>query len=113
MKEIDVYEQYFAARGVWNGRPRHGALVKLTAVSDSGTVRYDVAVTFFPHDSEEDYAVSYDAFFSKTVYEGTGRRSKKREETLLSSFREQIDALAAEAGGAVLWDQPLRDARRG
>lgn len=51
MKEINVYEQYFAARGVWNGRARHGALVMLTAVSDSGTVRYDVAVTFFPHDS--------------------------------------------------------------
>ena len=39
--------------------------------------------------------------------------AKKREEALLADFRVQIDALAAEAGGEVFWEKPLREARRG
>ena len=57
--------------------------------------------------------MSYDAFFEKVLYEGKGRRSKKKEQAFMESFRETIDSVAAENGGKVLWDEPLGDARRG
>ena len=110
---INVYEQYFAAQAEYNGVPRHAALVMLIADSEAGQIRYEAAVTFFPHNDEEDYAVSYDAYFSKTLYQAKGRRSKKREQVLMDEFRKHIDELANEAGGEVYWDQPLREARWG
>ena len=113
MATLNVYEQYYAADLVANGVPRHAASVMLIVDSESGQIRYEAAVTFFPHNDEEDFAVSYDAYFSKVLYEGKGRRSKKREQTLLESFREAIDTLAHEAGGEVYWDCPLREARWG
>ena len=109
---VNVYEQYFAAEGEFSGVRRRGALVMLISDSEAGQIRYEAAVTFFPHADEEDFAVSWDAYFSKTLYEGKGRRSKKREAALLETLRETVDALAAETGGAVYWDEPLRDARR-
>ena len=125
MDDLNVYEQYFAAEMTANGRPRHAALVNLIAQSGEGKIRYEAAVSFFPYDDPEDFMVSYDAYFSKTLYEGTGRRSKKREKALLADFRETIDELTknpencanfAENGtlwteGTVFWDQPLMDAR--
>ena len=113
MATLNVYEQYFAAEMEFNGVPRHAALVMLIADSDAGQIRYEAAVTFFPHNDDEDYAVSYDAYFSKVIYEGKGRRSKKREQQLLSEFRDHIDELAQQAGGEVHWEQPLREARWG
>ena len=113
MATINVYEQYFAAEAEYDGVPRHGAKVMLIATSEDGNIRYEAAVTFFPHRDEEDYAVSYDAYFSKVLYEAKGRRSKKREEALMQELQQHIDELAQEAGGAVCWDQPLREARRG
>ena len=113
MATINVYEQYFAAEMDFNGVSRHAALVMLIADSDAGQIRYEAAVTFFPHNDEEDYAISYDAYFSKVLYEAKGRRSKKREQALLEQFREAIDVLAHEVGGEVYWDCPLREARRG
>ena len=113
MKEIDVYEQYFSAQLVFNDVERHGAKVMLIATSDAGTIRYEAAVSFFPHVDEEDFAVSYDAYFSKELYSANGRRSKKREEALLPGLQAEIDALAAEQGGEVHWDKPLGEARRG
>ena len=110
---INVYEQYFAAQAEYNGVPRHAALVMLIADSEAGNIRYEAAVTFFPHNDEEDYAVSYDAYFSKTLYQAKGRRSKKREQQLLDEFQNHINEMAKEAGGEVYWDQPLREARRG
>ena len=110
---INVYERYYAAEAEFNGVPRHGALVMLIADSDAGNIRYEAAVSFFPHRDEEDYAVSYDAFFSKVLYEAKGRRSKKREEALLQEFQQHIDKLAQEANGTVYWEKPLREARRG
>jgi hypothetical protein len=112
MKVINVYEQYFAAELEFQGVERRAALVMLTASSDAGTIRYEAGVTFFPHRDEADYAVSYDAWFSRELYAGKGRRSKKREEKLLETFREEIDSLAAEAGGRVFWDRPLRPEKR-
>lgn len=113
MATLNVYEQYYAADLVANGVPRHAALVMLQCTSGAGQVRYEAAVTFFPHRDDEDFAVSYDAFFSKVLYEGKGRRSKNREENYLSIFCEIIDALVHEVGGEVYWDRPLRDARWG
>ena len=108
---LNIYEQYFSADLIFNEVQRHAAKVKLICTSEAGNVQYEAAVTFFPHNDEEDYAVSYDAYFNKVLYEGKGRRSKKREQQLLDEFRNQIDELAREAGGVVYWDQPLRDAR--
>ena len=113
MATINVYEQYFVAEAEYDGVPRRGAKVMLIATSEEGNIRYEAAVTFFPHRDEEDYAVSYDAYFSKVHYEAKGRRSKKREEALMQEFQQIIDELAQEAGGTVHWDKPLREARRG
>ena len=129
---INVYEQYFAAEAVFNGVERRGALVMLISDSEAGTISYKAAVTFFPHRDEEDFAVSYDAYFEKELYHAPGRRSKKREAALLEQLPAEIDALTAAASAVasasadapaavtagipaarVLWDKPLRDARRG
>ena len=113
MATINVYEQYFAAEAEYNGVSRHAAFVMLIADSDAGQIRYEAAVTFFPHNDEEDFAVSYDAYFSQVLYEAKGRRSKKREQALMDELQNHIDELAKEAGGVVLWEQSLREARRG
>ena len=110
---VNVYEQYFAAEAAANGVKRRAALVMLTSDSEAGNIKYEAAVTFFPHRDEEDYAVSYDAYFSRVLYESRGRRSKKREVGLMLEFQSVIDELASEAGGKVFWDKPLREARRG
>ena len=110
---LNIYEQYFSADLLFNGVPRHAAKVMLICNSEAGNIQYETAVTFFPHNDEEDYAVSYDAYFSKVIYEAKGRRSKKREQQLFSEFRDHIDELAEEAGGVVHWEQPLREARWG
>ena len=113
MATVNVYEQYFEASCEYNGVPRKAALVMLVSDSCDGMIRYNAAVTFFPHRDEEDYAVSYDAYFEKTVYEGKGRRSKKREQVLLRGFREAIDELSYAQNAEVFWDRPLREERRG
>ena len=110
---VNVYEQYFEAELTAGGVPRRGALVMLIADSEAGTIRYEAAVTFFPHRDEEDFAVSCDAYYRSTLFAAPGRRSKKREEKLMAGLRDEIDALADRAGGAVYWDRPLGEARRG
>lgn len=110
---VNVYEQYFAAEGIFNGVERRGALVMLVSDSEAGTICYRAAVTFFPHRDEEDYAVSYDAFFEQELYRAPGRRSKKREAAMLEQLPTEIDALASVHGARVLWDHPLREARMG
>ena len=113
MAVVNVYERYFEASCEYNGVPRKAALVMLTADSCEGNIRYSAGVTFFPHRDEEDYAVSYDAFFERTLFEGKGRRSKKREQAFLTELQTVIAELAAEQGAEVLWDRPLREERRG
>lgn len=114
MKVVDVWQRYFAADCTYSGVPRRAASVTLTATSDAGTIRYEAAVSFFPHRSEDDFGVSYDAYAARELYAASGRRSKKREAALLErDLRPAVDALAAELGGKVFWDQPLRDARLG
>ena len=111
--ELNVYEQYFEAQGVFSEVERKGALVMLVSDSERGMITYKAAVTFFPHRDEEDYAVSYDAYFEKIIYEGKGRRSRKKEAAYLEQLPEIIDQLAEENGAEVFWDKPLREARRG
>ena len=111
--ELNVYEQYFEAQGVFSEVERKGTLVMLISDSERGMITYKAAVTFFPHRDEEDYAVSYDAYFEKVIYEGKGRRSKKKEAIYLEQLPEVINQLAEENGAEVCWDKPLREARRG
>lgn len=113
MNAIDVYAQYFAAEAVCAGVPRRGVSVKLTAESGEGMIRYAVSVSFFPHDDEDDFAVSCDAYAERELYHAKGRRSRKREAALLELFRETADTLAGELGGVIFWDKPLIEARYG
>ena len=113
MKTTDVYERYFEGECEYNGVPRRAAAVKLTAESDCGMIRYNVTVNFFPHRDEEDFAVSYDAYFVKTVFDGKGRRSKKKEAAYLDGLAGIADGIAKENGGKIFWDRPLTDERRG
>lgn len=113
MATINVYEQYFKAEGTFNGVERRAVNVMLVSDSEAGNIRYELALSFFPHKSDDDFAISYDAWFSKVLYEASGRRSKKREETLLATLREEADKLAAENGASIFWDAPLIEARRG
>ncbi|MBR5731259.1 MAG: hypothetical protein IKX89_04880 [Firmicutes bacterium] len=113
MAVINVYEQYFEAEHTAGGIQRRAALVMLISTSEEGNIRYEAAATFFPHRDEEDYAVSYDDYFSTVLYEARGRRSKKREKALLENFRGTVDGMIKEAGASVFWDRPLMEARMG
>lgn len=113
MATVNVYLQYFSAEGTFNGVERHAASVMLIATSEEGRIKYEVAVSFFPHVSEDDFAVSYDAYFSKVLFEAKGRRSKKREQELLETLQTELNTLADEANAKIFWDKPLIEARRG
>lgn len=113
MKVIDVYTCFFEASCTANGRKRHAAAVKLTATSDAGRIAYAYSVNFFPHDDPEDFAISYDAFAEETVFEGKGRRSKKRDAEYLKGLQEACDRLAEKMDGSIDWEKPLIEARLG
>ena len=83
------------------------------APRDAGTIRYVVGVSFFPHTSQDDFAVSYDACAEVEIYAASGRRAKKREGAMLETLREHADAAAATLDGEIFWDKPLREARFG
>ena len=108
----NIYERYYKADAVFSDVQRNGALVTLTGDSEAGFITYKAAVSFFPHVDDEDFAVSYDAYFEKELYSAKGRRSKKKEATFLEQLQEEIDAVAAEHGAVVLWDEPLTEERR-
>ena len=111
--DIDVYQQYFAAEGCFSGVRRRGAAVMLTASSGGGEIRYTLTVTFFPYENAEDFRISYDAVFSEVLYEGKGRRSKKREQGFLAELHRFADALAAAQQAEIFWDKPLTEPRFG
>ena len=112
MKVIDVFECYYEASATVNGRDRHAAVVKLTATSDAGMITYEYSVNFFPHDDEEDFAISYDGYVSEIAYEGKGRRSKKKEVVWVDGLVEACDRLAAQLEGTIDWEKPLIEPRR-
>lgn len=113
MKTVDVYSRYYEAAAEFGGVKRRGAIVKLTVESDEGNITYTAGVSFFPHVTDDDFAVSYDAFLSETVFRGRGRRSKKREAALLYDLRPVIDRLSESHGATVIWDAPMGEARLG
>jgi len=113
MKVIDVYKQYFAADCMFNTVQRNGAVVTLTATSDCGMIKYEVGVSFFPHNDPEDFGISYDAYAAKEIYNAKGRRSKKKEAVFMEQLRDHADAAAAELDGTIFWDKPLREAQLG
>ncbi len=113
MKTIDVYRQYFSAECTFNGIERRGAAVWLTAESDSGNIRYEVGVTFFPHRDSEDFAISYDTCVLKELLNTRGRRSKKRDELYLAQVRTVADEIADSLNGTIHWDNPLGEAQYG
>lgn len=110
MKVIDIYQQYFNGECVYNEVERKGVTVTLTATSDSGNIMYEVGISFFPHRDEEDFAISYDAYASKVIFNEKGRRSKKRDAQILEQVREVASGLAEEMNGVIYWEKPLRDA---
>lgn len=111
--DINVYEQYFAAAHPGSGRPRHGVRAALTVSSGEGRVRYAASLSFFPHETPEDFCISWDVCAERELYEARGRRSKKREATLLAGLRPVLEELAAGSGGEIFWEQPLIEARFG
>lgn len=110
MKVIDVYKQYFNGECVYNEVERKGVVVTLTATSGCGNIMYEVGISFFPHRDEEDFAVSYDAYASKVIFDEKGRRSKKRDAQMLEQVKDAASALAEEMNGIIYWDKSLRDA---
>ena len=113
MKTIDIYKQYFSAECTFNDVERRGAAVWLTAESDSGNIRYEVGVTFFPHRDAEDFAISYDACATKELFNDKGRRSKKKDDMYLAQVHTTADEIAASFNGTIHWDKPLNEAQYG
>lgn len=89
MKTIDIYKQYFEAECTFNKIERRGAVVWLTAESDSGMIRYEVGVTFFPHIDAEDFSISYDACVLKELLHTKGRRSKNGMSSVSHRYGQQ------------------------
>jgi len=113
MVNVDVYKQYFSAECTFSGVERHGAVVWLNAESECGTIRYEVGVSFFPHNDAQDFAISYDACGLKELLRTKGRRSKKRDQQYLAELRAAADEIARSLNGTIYWDKPLRDAQLG
>lgn len=113
MVSVDVYKQYFSAECIYNDVKRHGVVVWLNAESDCGMIRYVVGVSFFPHNDDEDFAISYDACVLKELINVKGRRSKKRDEECLSQIQEYANELAKSISGTIYWDKPLSEAQYG
>jgi hypothetical protein len=109
MATINIYQRYFEADMLFNGLKRKGASVLLESDSENGIIKYTAAVSFFPHADNEDFAVSYDAYFSKMLFEAKGRRSKKREQMLKEQLFQTVENLATENGGKVFFDRPLSE----
>lgn len=113
MKVIDVFLCYYEASCVANGRERNAAAVRLTGTSDAGRITYEYSVNFFPHDTEDDFAVSYDACVSEIVYDAKGRRSKKKEAIFLEELQDRVTELAKQLEGTIDWEKPLIEPRLG
>ena len=113
---IDVYSQYFNAHCVYNGSERRAAIVKLTLMKDiTGYQEYQISASFFPFENPEDFMVANDVMVIKTVLEGTKRRSRKKEQELLKTIKDDIDSILPQlnAEAMIYWDNPLREARIG
>lgn len=108
---IDFYSQYFSASCMFGGTQMNAALVFMQVDSEAGHVTYSVNITFFPHVDSTDFGVNYDSCQTKILFDGKGRRSKKKESAFMESMRGEVDSLADKIGGTVFWDKPLNNAR--
>ena len=113
MDSIDAYSRYYEAHMMVNDYPRRGALVKLIVTSAEGRVKYEAAVTMIFYEDPEDFRVPYDAYYSETLYDAPGIRSKKREAALVAKLPMVIDKLIEKDGGRVFWDKPITEPRFG
>lgn len=111
MKVVDVYKQYFKAFCLFNDIQRNAVSVTLTATSDQGMIQYEVTLSFFPHNTPDDFSISYDAYISKEIYHDKGRRSKKREVQFLSEIKIHANELAQSISAHINWEDPLIEAR--
>ncbi len=103
----DIFEAYYSASCLFNGVKRRAVSVKLTSDSEKGFLTYTASVSFFPHNEADDYAISYDAYAERILFEGNGRRSKKRDAEYLGMFRTVCDELAESLAGTIDWNTPL------
>ena len=85
----------------------------LISDSEAGQITYRAAVSFFPHNDPEDFALSGDAYFEKELFSGKGRRSRKKEAAYIEQLPEIIDEMAGEVNASVFWREPLSEERRG
>ena len=113
MTTVNIYQQYFGASAEYSGVRRNAVDVKLVSESGGGNIEYSLQISFFPHAEPEDFAISYDACFSRVLYSGKGRRAKKREAELMEKIRDVATELATEHGAVIDWDAPLIEARLG
>ncbi|MBQ9544365.1 MAG: hypothetical protein IJV00_04485 [Clostridia bacterium] len=109
----NVYERHFEADAEFSGVKRRGALVMLISDSEAGSITYKAAVTFFAHENDEDFAVSYDAYLEKELFSAKGRRSKKKEAAFIENLAGALDGICAAHNAVIKWDRPLREERRG
>ncbi len=108
---IDVYQQYFTASAAVNGIERKACSVILQSDSENGEIVYRVIVNLFPHRDEEDYGITYDACYEEVLYQGKGRRSRKKEKKYLEELLRPTADKLVEGIGTIDWDTPLREAR--
>jgi hypothetical protein len=113
MDAIDVFDGAYRAKANLNNIERKGVIVKLTADGGAGMIRYEVSVIFFPYRDPEDFGITYDAVLTKEIYNGKGRRSKKREEEMVAAIRETAEELILDQDAEIYWDQEIRPVRRG
>ena len=113
MTTVNIYQQYFGASAEYSGVRRNAVDVKLVSESGGGNIEYSLQISFFPHAEPEEFAISYDACFSRVLYSGKGRRAKKREAELMEKIRDVATELATEHGAVIDWDAPLIEARLG
>ena len=111
--DIDIYKRYYEGKCVFNGVKRKAVSVTLTSRSGGGQITYAATVSFFPHTTPDDFAVSYDAYAEKEIFSGKGRRSKKREAVYLKELEVAADEAAGIIGGTIYWDKPLNEATLG
>ena len=93
MDAIDVLDGAYKARAEYNGIKRKGVIVKLTVESVKGVIRYD-------------------AIFTKTVFEGKGRRSKKREAAFIARLKDTVGEMLENEDAEIFWDEEIRPCRR-
>ena len=113
MANIDIYKQYFSANCIYNDVVRNGVVVWLNAESECGTIRYELGISFFPHSTPEDFAITYDACVQKELIKTQGRRSKKRDQEYLAQVQTLANELANSFNAKFFWDKPLLEAQYG